>query len=315
MADQKELPAGRPGKRLYHDEGDGTLSESVASHLRGWNTTTLSWQRVAVNDSGELLTAGGGGGGGAVTIADGADVAQGATTDLDTANTVVGLLKKIKSLLSGTLAVSAASLPLPSGAATSAKQDSQTTLLGAGLPSALASDRLKVDGSGVTQPVSGPLTDAQLRAANVNVAVNAALPAGTNAVGKLAANDGVDIGDVTINNASIAVTGPLTDAQLRASAVPVKETRAATATVTSVADTASSTTLLASNASRLGASITNDSSARLYVKLGTTASATDYTVSLAQNDYYEVPFGYTGRIDGIWASDPNAGAARITEYV
>jgi hypothetical protein len=32
------------------------------------------------------------------------------------------------------------------------------------------------------------------------------LPAGTNAIGKLSANDGVDIGDVTINNASIAVT-------------------------------------------------------------------------------------------------------------
>lgn len=34
--------------------------------------------------------------------------------------------------------ISAASLPLPSGAATSAKQDSQTTLLGAGLPASLA---------------------------------------------------------------------------------------------------------------------------------------------------------------------------------
>lgn len=32
--------------------------------------------------------------------------------------------------------------------------------------------------------------------------VDAALPAGTNAIGKLAANDGVDVGDVTINNAS-----------------------------------------------------------------------------------------------------------------
>ena len=37
--------------------------------------------------------------------------------------------------------------------------------------------------------------------------VSEALPAGTNAIGKLAANDGVDIGDVTINNTSIAVTG------------------------------------------------------------------------------------------------------------
>jgi hypothetical protein len=32
--------------------------------------------------------------------------------------------------------------------------------------------------------------------------IDAALPAGSNAIGKLAANDGVDIGDVTINNAS-----------------------------------------------------------------------------------------------------------------
>lgn len=35
-----------------------------------------------------------------------------------------------------------------------------------------------------------------------STAVDTALPAGTNAIGKLAANDGVDIGDVTINNAS-----------------------------------------------------------------------------------------------------------------
>lgn len=58
--------------------------------------------------------------------------------------------------------VSAAALPLPSGASTSALQ-------GGGLPSVLASDRLKVDGSGVTQPVSGPLTDTQLRATPVQV--------------------------------------------------------------------------------------------------------------------------------------------------
>lgn len=36
----------------------------------------------------------------------------------------------------------------------------------------------------------------------LHVAVQDALPAGSNAVGKLAANDGVDIGDVTVNNAS-----------------------------------------------------------------------------------------------------------------
>lgn len=99
-----------------------------------------------------------------------------------------------------------------------------------------------------------------------------------------------------------------------ATTVSTKETRSATGTTTQVADTASSTTLLASNTNRLGASIQNDSSAVLYLKCGATASATDYTVRLIQYAYYEVPFNYTGRIDGIWASDPGDGAARITEF-
>lgn len=59
-----------------------------------------------------------------------------------------------------------------------------------------------VDGSGVTQPVShGALTE--LAAAidtEVQVDVVGALPAGTNAIGKLAANSGVDIGDVDVTS-------------------------------------------------------------------------------------------------------------------
>lgn len=89
--------------------------------------------------------------------------------------------------------------------------------------------------------------------------------------------------------------------------------KASTSAVTTVADNAANVTLLAANTNRLGATITNDSSARLHVKLGATASTTSYTASLAQHDYFEVPFGYTGIIDGIWASDPNDGAARVTE--
>lgn len=75
--------------------------------------------------------------------------------------------------------VSAASLPLPTGASTAAKQPALGT---AGTPSAdvlsvqgvAAMTALKVDGSAVTQPVSGTVT--------------------------AAAQPGVDIGDVTINN-------------------------------------------------------------------------------------------------------------------
>lgn len=91
-------------------------------------------------------------------------------------------------------------------------------------------------------------------------------------------------------------------------------TAAGTATVTSVADSATSVTLKALNASRLGLSIVNDSSARLYIKCGTTATVTDYTVSLGQHESWECPFGFTGRVDGIWETDPGTGAARVTEY-
>lgn len=87
---------------------------------------------------------------------------------------------------------------------------------------------------------------------------------------------------------------------------------AATPAVTSVNDQATSTTLLAANTSRKGAIIFNNSASILYVKLGATASATSFTVKLVQDGFYEVPFGYTGVIDGIWSAD-SSGAALITE--
>jgi len=93
--------------------------------------------------------------------------------------------------------------------------------------------------------------------------------------------------------------------------MPVRAGTTATGTLTNVTGIATSTTLLAANTARLGATIHNDSTAALYVKFGITASTTSYSVKIAVDGYYEVPFGYTGRIDGIWASA--AGAARITE--
>jgi hypothetical protein len=84
------------------------------------------------------------------------------------------------------------------------------------------------------------------------------------------------------------------------------------ATLTNVNDTATSTTLLSGNTARRAATIYNDSTVDLYVKFGITASTTSFTVKIGPQGYYEVPTGYVGRIDGIWASDAS-GAARITE--
>ncbi len=86
----------------------------------------------------------------------------------------------------------------------------------------------------------------------------------------------------------------------------------ATATLSNVNDTNVSTTLLSLNASRLGVVIVNDSTVDLYVKFGTTASLTSFTYHLYPGQTFADSAGYTGRIDGIWASDAS-GAARITE--
>src|SRR3990167_2095597 len=85
--------------------------------------------------------------------------------------------------------VSAATLPLPIGASTSALQ-------GAGLPAALgAGGGVKIDGSGTSLPVteasasaiktSVELIDNAISGTEMQVDVVAALPAGTNAIGKL----------------------------------------------------------------------------------------------------------------------------------
>lgn len=100
--------------------------------------------------------------------------------------------------------------------------------------------------------------------------------------------------------------------QTAAASTSVVMARAPTGTVTSVADAATSGTVLVANTARLGATLFNDSTVRALVKLGATASATSFTVAMAAQDYYEVPFGYTGVIDAIWDSNAS-GSMRVTE--
>jgi hypothetical protein len=99
----------------------------------------------------------------------------------------------------------------------------------------------------------------------------------------------------------------------RGETVPVVDYRPIVATSTSVAAAAADTQLLGVAPLRAGATIFNDSTALLYLKLGTGASTTSFTVRLGARDYYEVPFGYAGAVHGYWASA--TGAARITEVI
>jgi len=121
--------------------------------------------------------------------------------------------------------------------------------------------------------------------------------------------------DINLKTSSITLPVSLTSTTVTGT-VTTKETRSTTNTTATVASSATVVTLIASNANRLGATIYNDSTAILYVKLGATASTSDFTVALSPltssiGGYFEVPFAYTGIITGIWASA--TGNARVGE--
>lgn len=141
------------------------------------------------------------------------------------------------------------------------------------------------------------------------VSLTGSLPIGTNAIGEVSLAAATLAALETISVANFPATQPVSVAATLAT----QDVRPSTAAVTSVADTASSTTLLAAAAGRLGATVFNDSTEPLFVKFGTTASATSFTVKILAGGYFEFPQPvYTGRVDGIWNADA-AGSARITE--
>lgn len=126
-------------------------------------------------------------------------------------------------------------------------------------------------------------------------------------------------GIVTVGTAGSASTQVLTIQGIASGTVvpvsgtvSVKNNSSVTGTQTSVASSATDVTILASNVNRLGATVFNDSTQILYLLLASgTSSNTNYTVQLTTLTYYEVPFGYTGVIKGLWASAN--GNARVTE--
>lgn len=98
-------------------------------------------------------------------------------------------------------------------------------------------------------------------------------------------------------------------------AVIVVTEPSANSTVTSVAGSATAVQLLAANPNRLGFSIYNSSAVdTLYVLAnpGGTVSNVLFSVAIAPKGYYEDPYHYVGKVEGIW--DHATGAALVTEY-
>jgi hypothetical protein len=89
--------------------------------------------------------------------------------------------------------------------------------------------------------------------------------------------------------------------------------RPTVATLANVASSGTSGQIFAAVGTVVGRTVYNDSTAVLYLKFGTTASTTSYTVQIAAGGYYEFPSPtFAGRVDGIWASAN--GFARVTSW-
>jgi hypothetical protein len=84
------------------------------------------------------------------------------------------------------------------------------------------------------------------------------------------------------------------------------------AQTSNVASSATVVTLAAANTARKMITIYNDSTATLYLKMGSGATSTSYTVEVEASGYYEMS-GYTGIYTGLWSSA--SGYARVTEVV
>lgn len=120
------------------------------------------------------------------------------------------------------------------------------------------------------------------------------------------------------NKTPIRVTGTFTPSGTQdvniVSPIPleIQVEVSATSVVTRVNSSTSSIILVAANANRKGLLLFNHSTAQQYIKFGTTASTTDFSVILTPRMFYEVASPiYVGRIDVI--SSSTNGAIQVTE--
>jgi hypothetical protein len=94
-------------------------------------------------------------------------------------------------------------------------------------------------------------------------------------------------------------------------AIPVTQGSSSTASLTSVASSATSVSILSSNSIRKGLILWNDSTATAYVAFAASSSTSAFTIKMGPGAYWEMATLYTGAISAIW--DVANGSMRVTE--
>lgn len=206
---------------------------------------------------------------------------------------------------------------LPTGAAT------ETTLAGIKTDTdkfTFLSTRLLVDGSQVTQPISGTVAATQSGSWSVSL-TSGSIEIGTVDQGtpNTAANawpvkptDGTNSQSFTASGeAKVTVTQPLPSGTNTIGSINVSGT--STSSLTSIAASVTGVVLLAANPNRKMTTIFNDSTSNMYLALGSSVSTTNFTTLIKSMGYYEFPLPvYLGSVNAIW--DVAVGSARITEF-
>lgn len=122
--------------------------------------------------------------------------------------------------------------------------------------------------------------------------------------------------DDASTQAQITTTTPAVDAPgMVVRVVGFTPAGSGTSTPSVVAASLVTVTILAANTARTGATIVNANVAGagiLFLKLGAGATL-DLDIPIAPAGYYEVPFGYTGIITGVWAAVAVGSQATIDE--
>jgi len=180
---------------------------------------------------------------------------------------------------------------------------------------------MTVSGTVTANAGSGNFMVAQATGTNLHAVVDSGsitANAGTNLnTSLLALESGGNLATIAtrtpaLGQAAMVASSPVVIASNQ-SAVPVSSPTSGTATLSNVAASATSVSILASNTSRKGAIIQNDSSSAMYLAYAATASTTAYTVKIPANTGFEMPITpvYTGAMSAVW--DTATGSARITE--
>ncbi len=93
--------------------------------------------------------------------------------------------------------------------------------------------------------------------------------------------------------------------------VIVQQAAATTAVLTTISSVATTTTILAAATTRVAAAIYNSDANALMIKYGATAALTSFSYLIKSGETWDMPYRYTGIIDGLWAAD-GVGTAFIT---